>query len=842
MSAAARAALRLLALAQWREQPLRVLLTLLVIALGVALSSAVYLINAGALGEFNQATRRLVGEADLIIRGGDAGFDERLLTDVARRDGVQMASAVVVLDVALPGREQPLRLLGVDPLRAGLIQPQLLGDVAGQLFELFEPDAVLLSRAAAEWLGVRSGDRFEVGVGDSTRRLRVIGLLATQGTTQRLAIMDIASAQWLFGRLGRIDRIDLRLARGADGAKLRRELSAALPAGVSLVEPAIERDRAVPVTRAYRVNLNMLALVSLLTGAFLVFSTQSLAVLRRRQALGLLRALGLRRAELQSALLAEGLLLGALGALLGVCLGQLLAWGVLEWLQGDLGAGMMAVGGIERRVAWGPVLAFFALGTAIASAGAWAPALEASMRAPALALRAGDAEPALTRLRRLGPSSLLLAVGIGLALLPATSDIPLFGYSAIAALLLAAVLAVPRVAGLLLGLLPRPSHSMLALAIARLRGSLGQSTVSLAAIIVSFSLMVAMAIMVYSFRLSFDAWLTRTLPAPLQWRMTPGNDTARLDSEAQARMRAIEGVTAVQWQRTQQLLLDAQRAPVTLVARDLGTVRDAEDDPTGLALTLVATATAPLAHPRRAWVSEAMLDLYGSKPGSTLLLPLDGREVPFSVAGVFRDFGRSTGTVVIDRADYIALTGDASANEGAVWIAPNASLEATREALRAVAPGLLDVRGSDDIRRLSMRAFDRAFAITYALEFVAVAIGLLAIGFASSSNALARRAEFGMLRHLGLRRRDVLSTLASEGLLMGALGVVYGLAVGLGLSLVLVHVVNRQSFHWSVDLALPGWQLAAVSALLVFAAAATSTWAGRRALRGDAVRAVREDW
>jgi putative ABC transport system permease protein len=237
-----------------------------------------------------------------------------------------------------------------------------------------------------------------------------------------------------------------------------------------------------------------------------------------------------------------------------------------------------------------------------------------------------------------------------------------------------------------------------------------------------------------------------------------------------------------------------------------------------------------------------MLDLYGAAPGSTLLLPLDGRAVAFSVAGVFRDFGRSTGTVVIDRADYIELTGDASANEGAVWIAPTASLDATRAALLAVAPGLLDVRGSDDIRRLSMRAFDRAFAITYALEFVAVAIGLLAIGFASSSNALARRAEFGMLRHLGLRRRDVLSTLAGEGLLMGALGVVYGLAVGLGLSLVLVHVVNRQSFHWSVDLSLPGWQLAAVSALLVFAAAATSTWAGRRALRGDAVRAVREDW
>lgn len=842
MSAATAAALRLLALAQWREQPLRVLLTLTVIALGVALSSAVFLINAGALGEFNQATRRLVGEADLIIRGGDAGFAEDLFTVIARRDGVRMASAVVAIDVALPERNQPLRLIGIDPLRAGVIQPQLLGDVAGQLFELFEPDAVLLSTAAADWLGVTRGDSFAVGVGSGTRRLRVIGLLATQNTPQRLAVMDIASAQWLFARLGRIDRIDLRLARGADVATLRRELAAQLPPGVSIVEPAIERDRAITVTRAYRVNLNMLALVSLLTGAFLVFSTQSLAVLRRRAALGLLRALGLRRSELQSALLAEGVALGAVGALLGVALGQGLAWAVLGWLQGDLGAGQLAVAAIERRIAWGPLAAFFVVGTAIASAGAWAPALEAARRAPALALRAGDAEPALLRLRSLAPSLLLLAAGVALALLPATADVPVFGYSAIAALLLGAVLAVPRVTGLLLGWLPVPRDQMSALALARLRGSLGQSTVSLAAIIVSFSLMVAMAIMVYSFRLSFDEWLTRTLPAPVQWRMAPGNDTASLDRDSQARIRALDGLREVQWQRNEQLLLDPTRQPVTLIARDVLPARSSDSDASGLSLALVDTAATLPANTRRIWVSEAMLDLYGSVPGTKLSLPLAGREARFTVAGVFRDFGRSTGTVVLDRADYIALTGDTTATEGAAWLAPTAAAEPVMEALRAIAPGLIEVRGSDDIRRLSMRAFDRAFAITYALEAVAVAIGLLAIGFASSSNALARRAEFGMLRHLGLRRRDVLATLGSEGLLMGSLGVAYGLVVGFGLSTVLVFVVNRQSFHWSVDLALPLWQLAAISALLVLAAAVTSTLAGRRALRGDAVRAVREDW
>ncbi len=829
---------RVLALAQWREQPLRLIVTVLVIALGVALSAAVFLVNASALGEFGQATRRLVGEADLIVRGGDPGFDEQLYARIARLDGVRHASPVVELDVAVPGQRQTLRLLGVDPLRAGVIQPQLLGEVAGSLFELFEPDAVYLSASAADSLAVRRGDAFEVFVGSEARRLRVIGLLSAETYPQRLALMDIASAQWLFERVGRIQRVDLRIEAGTDGATLRRMLEALLPPGVSVVEPAIERDRALTVTRAYRINLNMLALVSLLTGSFLVFSTQSLAVLRRRPALGLLRALGLRRAELQRALLAEGTLLGAAGASLGVIGGQLVAWAVLEWLRGDFGAGQIIAGDLVRQIHWLPLLGLFAIGTLVASAGAWAPAVEAARRAPALALRAGDAEPALAPLRSMTPALLLLAFGIGLALLPATAGIPVFGYGAVAALLLGAVLLVPRVAGALLARAPTSSRVVPALALARLRGSLGQSTVSLAAIIVSFSLMVAMAVLVHSFRESFERWLAQTVPAPIQWRVAPGSDTASLDRAAQARIASIDGVQAVQLQRTQQLLLDPNRPPVALLARD------PSPGETRPLLALVGAEVLPAVGQRRAWVSEAMVDLYAVRRGSILSLPLGGRAVPFLVAGVFRDYGRSTGAVVIERADYLALTGDGSATEGSVWVAPQIEIEMVAEALRAVGPraGFLEVRSSAQIRELSLAAFDRAFAITYALEAVAVAIGLLGIGFASSSNALARRAEFGMLRHIGLRRRDVLATLAAEGLATSAIGVLYGLAVGLGLSTILVYVVNRQSFHWSVDLALPIGQLLAVSALLVVAAAATALLAGRHALGVAAVRAVREDW
>lgn len=829
---------RVLTLAQWREQPLRVLVTIAVIALGVALSSAVYLINAGALGEFYQATRRLTGEADLILRGPQSGFDESLFAEIARRPGVRTASAVLELDVPVVGQKQPLKILGLDPLRAGSIQPQLLGEIAGNLLQLFEAGTVILSASAAQQLGVETGDHIDVTVGDAPRRLRVLGLLSDESYPQRIGVMDIANAQWRLDRLGLINRIDLRLEPGTDAVAFREALARQLPPGVLAIEPQLERDRAVNVTRAYRVNLNMLALVSLLTGSFLVFSTQSLAVLRRRQALGLLRALGVTRRELQTALLAEGVALGAAGALLGVLLGQALAWWVLEWLRGDLGGGQVAITAAAQVLQPLPMLAFFLLGTATASLGAWAPAFEAARRAPSQALRAGDAEPALAPLRGIAPALWLLALGVGLAFLPATGGIPIFGYSAIAAILFGAVLLVPRVAGALLALLPLSGRRAPDLALARLRGSVGQSTVSLAAIIVSFSLMVAMAVMVYSFRESFEDWLAQALPADMQLRVVPGNDTARMSAPLQRRIAALPGVESAQFQRSVSLLLDAAREPVTLLARD----PSGESNEFALPLIGPVLAAPPGLPPAR--VSEAIVDLYGHTPGSIIELPLAGQLQRFAVVAVFRDYGRSSGAIAIARSDYRRMTGDDSATEASLWLASGFTPEQLEPVLREALPSrdFLEIRSAGEVRVLSLRAFDRAFAITYALEAVAVVIGLLGIAFAASSAALARRAEFGMLRHVGLRRRDVLAMLAAEGMATSAIGVVYGLLVGIGLSSILVFVVNRQSFNWSVDLALPWLQLGIVSGALLIAAALTATIAGRAALSTDAVRAVREDW
>jgi putative ABC transport system permease protein len=840
---------RVLLLAQLREQPVRLLVTVIAIALGVALGASVYLVNSAALNEFGLATKKLVGEADIIVRGPQNGFAESLYTTFARDPEVSVASPVLELEAALPGRRETLKVLGLDPFRAAELQPALLGDIGAGIFDLFKSNGIFLSASAAEDLHVARGDSLDVLSGSVVKRLPILGVLSAATYSQALGVMDIASAQWVFDRIGRLNRIDLRLRPGTSVDAYRTALKATLPAGVLAVAPAVERDRAVTVTRAYRVNLNMLALVSLWTGAFLVFSTQSLSVLRRRRSLALLRALGVTRTELERALVGEGAALGVAGSLLGVLCGVLFASLLLRALTGDLGNGQLHSAGASLHAAALPLLGFFLIGTLVASAGAWLPARSAARQSPARELKGGDVDYGVIAKRSWLVGVGLLALGAALARLPPVHGLPLYGYAAIGALLFGAVLLVPVLTVKILRFAPRTNRVVLDTAIAQLRENVGLSTLSLASVIVSFSLMVAMAIMVFSFRVSFDHWLGKLLPADLQLREPAGNDTAYWSAAVQGKMANVRGISRIEFRRTQQILLDANRPAVTLIARGAD-ARHAADE-----LPLVATPVPNTATPARGgernaaaaspvWISEALQDLYGLQVGGILRLPLGGRVHAFRIDGVWRDYARTFGAAVIPLPDYVAATGDHSATEASVWLdgsVPTVDVEAGLRAVFAAgdAPEILT---STAIRERSLQIFDRAFIITYALEAIAVIIGLTGVSFAASSTALARRAEFGMLRHIGMLRRQVIGVLAGEGLLMSLFGVLYGLTLGLVLSLVLVYVVNRQSFNWSIDLAVPVWQLGVLSAMLVAAAALTAIWSGRAATSQDAVRAVREDW
>jgi putative ABC transport system permease protein len=828
---------RILLVAQLREQPTRFLVTVLALALGVALGSSVYLVNTSALNEFGLATKRLVGEADMVIRGPREGFSEKVFVDLAHNTSVSALSPVLELEVALSGRNDTLKVLGVDPFQAAALQPALIADIGDGVFQLFAPDAIYLSSAAAQALKVHRGDPLPVTVGSSAKTLRVLGILPEGAYPQPLGLMDIASAQWTFNAVGRLNRIDLRLKPGTDVEALRADLGKGLPAGVLAIAPQVERDRAVTVTRAYRVNLNMLALVALFTGAFLVFSTQSLSVLRRRRSLALLRALGVTQSQLRRALLGEGLALGVVGSLIGVTLGVLIAAAILKFLTADLGNGQLRAVGASLRAAPLQLSAFFAIGIVVAGVGAWVPARNAARQPPARALKGGDGDyHGVARASWRGGLGLLV-LGAGLAWLPPIRGLPVFGYAAIAALLLGAVLLVPSLTLKALGLAPRTHRIVLDTAVAQLRENVGMSALSLASIIVSFSLMVAMAIMIHSFRVSFDLWLGKLLPADLQLREPFGNDTAFWSSVDQANLAATPGVSRVEFRRTRQLLLDPKRAPVTLIARG------ATQTQTGAELPLVQSAPATPAQ-NSAWISEALQDLYGYKIGDAIALPLAGRMQPFTVAGVWRDYARLSGSIVISRQAYREATGDTGANEGSVWLKPGVAAASAEKLLRSrLNDGdAVEITTTTALHERSLQIFDRAFAITYALEVIAVIIGLTGVSFAASSTALARRAEFGMLRHIGMLRKQIVGMLADEGILTSAFGVVYGLALGIALSLVLVYVVNRQSFNWSIDLNVPARLLALLSLVLIGAAAVTAVISGRAALSQDAVRAVREDW
>jgi putative ABC transport system permease protein len=830
---------RILLLAQLRESPGRLAVTVIAIALGVALGAAVFLVNGAALNEFGLATKRLVGEADVVVRGPQEGFPEQLYTRLATDSAVSVASPVLELEVAVPGRRDTLKVLGIDPFLAATLQPALIGDIGSGLFALFAPDSIYLSSSAAQELQLRSGDTLPVIVGSTPKALHVLGVLAQGTYSGDLGLMDIASAQWTFNQIGRLNRIDLRLRSGNNVESFRVALGHTLPVGVLAIAPQVERDRAITVTRAYRVNLNMLALVALWTGAFLVFSTQSLSVLRRRRSLALLRALGVTRAQLQRALVAEGAALGVAGSLLGVILGLAFAAIVLRYLTGDLGNGQLRAVGASMRAAPLPMLAFFVMGTAAASVGAWLPARAASRQPPARSLKGGDGNYAAAARTSAFAGASLLGLGAALTRLPSLGGLPLFGYAAIAALLFGAVLLVPTLTVKGLNLAPHTHRIVFNTAVAQLRDNVGLSTLSLASIIVSFSLMVAMAIMVYSFRGSFEHWLSKLLPADMQLREPFGNDTAYWSAEDQARLAAAAGVSRIEFRRTRQLLLDPRRAAVTLIARGAAAAQTQQELPLVRSIKL---PLAPIAEP--AWISEALQDLYGYKIGDPIDLPIAQRMQRFTVAGVWRDYARASGSIVISRQAYIAATGDTGANEASVWLNPGASAALTEAALRArFARGdSVEVLTSTALRERSLRIFDRAFAITYALEAIAVLIGLTGVSFAASSTALARRAEFGMLRHIGMLRRQVVGMLASEGILTSAFGVAYGLALGTALSLVFVYVINRQSFNWSIDLAIPVWPLAILSLTLIAAAAVTAVWSGRAAMSQDAVQAVREDW
>lgn len=842
---------RWLLLSEWKTHLTQAAVTISAIALGIALGFAVHLINTAAFNEFSAVAKSLSGESDLQVRGTQANFSELLYPALAQRNGVELASPVLELNVVVPGttgkrKNATLKILGLDIFRAANIAPGLIGMPAeDRQFDTLADDAIFLSPAAMEWLKVKRGDPMKLRVGTQTVMLRVAGGLVRTRAGQRIGVMDIGAAQWHFQRIGKLSRIELKLMQGINHEVFKTNLKQDLGEQYLVTEIADQETRVANMSRAYRVNLNMLALVALFTGVFLVFSTQALSVVRRRHQFALLRVLGLTRRQLLTQILLEGALFGTIGSLLGLALGYAMALTALNVWGGDLGGGFFP--GVQPSVHFESFTTtiFFFLGLSVTLLGSAAPAWEAASARPAPALKSGGEEAALTKLATPWPALTCLALGGLLTQLPPIFDLPIFGYLAIALLLIGGIALMPRFSAFIFSAIfivvtRRTSNAISTLALTRLANTPNQAAVALGGVLASFSLVVAMAIMVTSFRISLTDWLQHILPADLYVRTAASGDTRGLTPDEIKVLSATSGISRADFFRSSQLMLDPTRPSIALIARPINMT-----DP-GNTLPITGEVIAPALLPKDAipiWVSEAIVDLYGYTLGKQVTLPIGVSSTNFVVAGVWRDYGRQFGAIQMQLTDYKTLTGDQKVNDVALWLQTDVAPAQVIASLKRLPFGsALEFSKPDQIRALSLNIFDRSFMVTYLLEAVAIVIGLLGVAASFSAQTLARTKEFGILRHIGVTRRQILGMLAVEGGLLTGLGIVLGFVLGWCISLILVFIVNPQSFHWTMQLSMPWKGLIAVSLVLLVSAALTALVSGRHAVLGNAIRSVREDW
>jgi putative ABC transport system permease protein len=879
-----------------RQHPWRNAAAVVAVMLGVALAFSVHLINASALAEFSQASRAVTGQSDLELRAVQGEFDEALFGRVARLSEVAQAAPVLEVGSYLrtASGKQSIKVLGIDALASARMAPELmpmpLQTAAAQdpnkRYALFAPDQVFLNPAAqrlaataakVEINGTLTPLTLQLQSGMQWLSAKVAGSMRATGPA--LAVMDIGAAQDFFGKQGQLSRIDLRLQAGVNREDFAHQLRALpdWPSDVTVAQPGDAQSQINNLSQAYRVNLTVLALIALFTGAFLVFSVLALSVAKRAQQFALLGVLGLSGRERLALVLWESLALGLVGSVLGLALGAALAAMALNVLGGDLGGGFFAGAAPALELDVSSALVYGTLGVAAALVGGWWPAHQAQALPPAQALKGlGHTGGPQSH----WPSLILIAAGAMLTRAPPVFGIPVGAYMAIGLLLLGGITALPWLINMLLGkLAPWVAHQTLPLlAVERARRERHTAAVAVSGVVASLSLAVALTVMVASFRESVDHWLNQVLPADLYVRSS-GNlgaaNTVYFNADYVAAAGKLPGVTRLQVQRQVPMLLNPTLPAVALLARELG-------DP---ASTLpMASEVLPVPPGQIGiYVSEAVVDLHGAQLGQPfpdlykafrpLALVNKDLVAPFFVAGVWRDYARQSGAIAMARADFVRLTGDERANDLALWLTDPTQVEVLEQALRDLAsdprvtvagrikaPPSKDPRVEDaatsradqgsvlefgtaaQIRRTSLRVFDRSFAVTYWLQAVAVAIGLFGVAASFSAQVLARRKEFGLLVHLGLTRRQILTVVAMEGMAWTGLGTLAGLGLGLLVSAVLVHVVNPQSFHWTMDLMLPWWRLLALCLAVVVSGTLTALLAARSAAGQDAVLAVKEDW
>lgn len=827
------------------REPLRALLTTLAAALGVAVVTAIDLAGEASTGSFQSSLETLGGSAVYEISAA-GGTPEGLLGELAQLPyPVRFAARMEGYALVGPGGER-LPFFGVDLIGDPLAEAEAAasGESLGEVFA--EPRVLVGSD-----LGYAKDEQIELTVNDRTHRLRVAGVLdsgeAKSGAQNRFLAMDIAHAQRLLNRLGKLDRIYVYDAP-EDGEWLQAARGV-LPDGVVLEPSGARTEGNRRMLRAFRLNLRVLSYIAMIVGAFLIYNTIAVSVVRRRTEIGILRALGASRSAVRCAFLLEGALFGLAGSVAGIVLGRLLAAGAVEAMGATVSSLYVTStpGAVRLSAESAAAAVFCGLGTALLSA--WLPAAEASSAAPSAAMARARIE--YEARQRSGANSvyaLLCAAAAGaLCLLPAWDGIPVAGYAAAILAIAAAAFAAPAAAERLLRAAARAAAKTLRgadgfLAARGLAASLARTSALVAALATAAAMMVSIGIMVGSFRDTVILWMNRQLGADLYVRPIGrggGGFSPTMDAEIADRIEALPEIAAVDRFRSYAITYNGLPATLAFGQVDIHAGRAATRFLEGPAEEEI---WASLVSGNSVIVSEPFSRKHGVHAGDSIVLPLAGREVEFRAAGVYYDYSGEQGFIVGHREVLLQYLPDPRPSNLAVYLKPGVDARRAREAVaEATREYSIFTATNRMLREQGIAVFDRTFAITYALEAVAVVVAVLGMAGGLLALVIDRRREIGVLRFIGASAGQIRRIVLAQAGLLGLLSNLMGLVLGIGLSLVLIYVINEQSFGWTIQFHWPvGLLLAGLSGIHLSAVLA-GLYPARLAAAVDPSEAVHEE-
>jgi putative ABC transport system permease protein len=835
------------------REPVRTLLTIVAIALGVAVVLAIDLAGSAAAGSFRSSMETLAGDNDLeVVTSG--GVPENIVGILATLPYPIRISPRIEDYAVIANTKKSLPLIGLDLVAEGstFAQSESQKDVESQTQDVSEHAFEYLRDPDSIWvgssLGYRAGDRVELLINDQVRSYTVRGVYPDSNGNESAIVMDFAAAQHALTRYGRVDRILLKVPETPSLEEWQQRLQATLPAGVEVRPQGTGTNENRRMLAAFRWNLRLLSYISLVVGAFLIYNTISVSVVRRRPEIGIVRALGASKRVILAAFVGEAACFGIAGALIGLPLGRFMATGAVRLMSATVESLYVSSRPGIIEVNAGSVFLAFAIGVGVAVASAYSPADEASLVSPVEAMARGRREYDV-HVQKARDLWIALALGLAAAAAsraPAIAGKPLLGYLAAVLLVVASALAIPAFVEALTAVSSKLLGKFLGiealLASRSLAASLRRTSVLVGALSTAIAMMTAVGIMVGSFRQTVVVWMGDQLPADLYLRPAGSAAADRHPTISQGlaeEIAKLPGVAGVDRLRAYEMHFE--NMPATLASADLSVPRvyHHSDFFSGRPKQQVL---AELRDSNTVIVSEPFTYKHHLKAGDSLTLSLGETRATFRIADVYYDYSSERGAIFMDRNTMLRYLPDPAPSNLAIYVSPEAQLDAVRAEIEKAAAGHRVLMFSNrDLRREAIRIFDRTFAITYALEAVAVIVAVMGIAGALLALVIDRRRELGLLQFLGAATRQVRKLILVEAGLLGLLANLAGVALGFALSLILIYVINKQSFGWTIRFHWPVAILLSALTVVYFATVFAGLYPAQVAVRLNPVEVMHEE-